>query len=97
MEVNKENNSNKLCDICGNIPTSLCFNCNMYLCDSCFKFIHDKKINQNHKKEKIDYFVPIDLKCPDHPKDRISLFCIDEKGKFIINIFIFILYRILLF
>ena len=26
-------------------------------------------------------FVPFSLKCPAHPKDRINLFCTDEKGK----------------
>ena len=79
MDKNKKNI--KTCEICGNDATSLCFKCISYFCDSCYKFIHDKKINSNHKKEKIDYFVPIDTKCPDHPKDRINLFCVDEKGK----------------
>ena len=79
MESSQKNN--KQCDICGEIAKSLCFKCTMYLCDSCFKFIHDKTINRDHKKEIIDYFSPIELKCPDHPKDRINLFCIDEKGK----------------
>ena len=29
-------------------------------------------------------FVPIETKCPNHPKDRLNLFCLDEKGKNII-------------
>ena len=38
-------------------------------------------------KKKIDYFNPIDTKCPDHPAVPINLFCLDEKGKTInINI-----------
>jgi hypothetical protein len=77
---------NKLCDICGEIPTCLCFQCIMYLCDSCFKFIHSKNKNSGHEKEKIDYFAPIELKCPKHSKDRINLFCIDENGKQLILI-----------
>jgi len=24
--------------------------------------------------------VPMDIKCPDHPNDRINLFCTDENG-----------------
>ena len=32
--------------------------------------------------EKIDYFVPIDTWCPEHNKNPINLFCLDEKGKF---------------
>ena len=77
-EINK---NFKVCEICGNDANSLCFQCISYFCDSCYKFVHDKKINQHHKKEKIDCFAPIDTKCPKHPKDRINLFCIDEKGK----------------
>ena len=96
MELSQKNN--KQCDICGEQATGLCFKCIMYLCDSCFKFIHDKKINKDHKKDKIDYFCPIDLKCPDHPKDRINLFCLDEKGKTYILIIIYrtLLYKMLL-
>jgi len=43
--------------------------------------IHDKPANNQHKKEKIDYFVPIDIKCPKHPKDRMNLYCVDDKRK----------------
>ena len=71
----------KQCEMCKIPATSLCFECFMYLCDSCYKIIHDKLPNNNHKKEKIDYFVPIDTKCPEHPNHPISLFCLDEKGK----------------
>ena len=39
------------------------------------------KKNDNHKKETIDAFVPIDLKCPNHPKIPLNLFCLDEMGK----------------
>ena len=78
----KNNQSNiKQCEICKNDATSLCLNCLSYFCDSCFKFIHDKKVNSEHKKEKIDYFVPIDTKCPDHPQIPLTLFCTDEQGK----------------
>ncbi len=80
MESNQKNI--KECDICGEAATSLCFKCVMYLCDTCFKFIHEKNKNKDHKKEQIDYFVPFDLKCPQHKKDRINLFCVDEKGNF---------------
>ena len=88
MEISQKNNI--LCQICGEVAINLCFECVMYLCDSCFKLIHDKNINKNHKKEAIDYFVPFSLKCPDQTKDRINLFCLDEKGKFIL-FFIYIL------
>ena len=71
----------KKCDICENDASSLCFECMMYFCDACFKLIHDKKKSNNHKKEKLDYFVPINLKCHYHPKNIINLFFIDEKGK----------------
>ena len=81
---NKQGDKNNSCYICGEKPENICFKCSMYLCDSCFKFIHEKRVNKEHKKEKIDYFIPFPLKCPNHPKERINLFCADEKGK---NIF----------
>ncbi len=80
MEIPKKND-NKKCDMCGENATSLCFKCQMNLCDSCIKIIHSIKLNSQHKTEKIDYFVPIDLKCPEHPDVPYNLFCIDEKGK----------------
>ena len=78
----------KRCEICKSDPTSLCLECLSYYCEGCYKFVHDKEENSSHKKEKIDYFVPIDTKCPDHPKNPINLFCIEEKGK---HIYIYIL------
>ena len=79
MEQNKINE--KLCELCREIATNLCLNCNNYYCDSCYKFVHEKKNNTNHKKESIDPFVPIDLKCPIHPNIPLNLFCVDENGK----------------
>lgn len=78
--MEEKKNENKLCEICGAIATSLCLQCISYFCDSCFKFIHDKQLNNHHKKENIDYFIPIDTKCFNHPKYPMELFCIDEKG-----------------
>ena len=80
--MDEGNKNNKYCQLCGEIASNLCFDCVMYLCNSCFKFIHDKNLNKNHKIEKIDLFAPFDLKCQIHPKDRINLFCLEEKGKF---------------
>ena len=79
MENNKTNQ--KLCELCHEIATNLCFNCHNYYCDSCYKFVHEKKNNTNHKKENIDPFVPIDIKCPIHKNIPMNLFCVDEKGK----------------
>ena len=74
----------KKCEICESDAQCLCYKCKMYLCDNCYKFIHQKKKNINeHKKEKIDFFVPIEIKCQEHPQDRINLFCVDDKGKYI--------------
>ena len=78
----------KLCEICKSNATCLCFKCNSYFCEKCYKIIHQIKKDPEHKKESIDPFVPIDLKCPDHPQDRMSLFCIDEKGKLKLIIFL---------
>ena len=79
----KKNQKNyKKCDICGDTEaTSLCPSCFCYYCDDCHKVVHNKQKNKDHKKEPIDYNVPIDTRCPDHNTIPINLFCLDEKGK----------------
>jgi len=77
--MEKSKNKIKECDICGTNATCLCFKCILYFCDSCYKLIHDKQKNANHKKELLDPYMPIDLKCPDHPIIPITLFCLNEK------------------
>ena len=79
--------SKKICEFCDSTATCLCFRCRNYYCDQCYKFIHDKTKNSGHKKEEIDPFVPIDLKCPEHPEHPVYLFCADEKGKLIYSYF----------
>ena len=73
--------STKKCELYELDSTSLCFQCKMYLCETCFKYIHDKNAKSGHKKELIDFFVKIDIKCPLHPDNYNSLFCINEKSK----------------
>ena len=75
-----EKNFLKKCSICENDSYYICFECFNYYCESCYKLIHDKK-KVIHKKEKIDPFVPIEIKCPQHPRCIMDLFCLDEKGK----------------
>ena len=74
-------NSIKKCEVCAEDETCIYYKCNCYFCEGCYKFIHDKKINAHHKKEKIDYYSPFDTKCKDHPNVPITLFCLDDKGK----------------
>jgi len=62
--------------------TTLCLDCHSYFCEACFKYVHDRKKNKEHKKEKIDLFIPIDITCLDHERVPINLFCVDEKGKY---------------
>ena len=47
----------KKCEICKSEAKNLCLECMNYFCESCYKFIHEKKANSNHKKENIDFFV----------------------------------------
>ena len=70
----------KKCDICQKDSTSICFQCMHYFCDSCFKLSHNEETKKIHKKEKIDYYVPIETRCPEHPNVALNLFCINEKG-----------------
>ena len=78
----------KKCEICEENATNLCLKCMNYLCDECFKYVHEKKNKKGHQKELIDPFAPIDTKCPDHPLNPITLFCLNEKGKlYILTLF----------
>ena len=67
------------CDICGELAENLCLNCNKYYCKPCFEFVHQKSKNKNHKKEIIDFNVPILAKWEIHPEDPFNLFCANEK------------------
>ena len=79
--MDKNSSLIKKCEICGSYATCLCFQCIEYFCDPCFKLIQDKELNSVHKKEKIDPYVPFDIKCPEHPKIPNNLFCAEEKIK----------------
>ena len=74
----------KICEVCKNDAKCLCFQCMSYFCDSCYKLSHSNEEYKTHKKDKIDYFVPIDLKCSSHKLHPMDLFCINDKGKIII-------------
>ena len=74
----------KECENCIEKATCLCYGCMAYYCDSCFTLSHKKEKKKSHKKEKIDYFIPMDTKCREHNLVPINLFCVDEKG----NLFI---------
>ena len=72
----------KICDLCQtNEATAICYECPRYFCNSCFNLIHNIKINSSHKKEEVDPFVSINVKCTEHPKIINNLFCIKEKSK----------------
>ena len=73
----------KLCEICGNVSTDICWNCLSYYCEACLKFIHNNKLNNQHKSEKIDPHFLIDTKCKIHPTISMNVFCFTEKGKHI--------------
>lgn len=93
MDKEKKSNLYKECHLCQSNATFLCLECNYYLCGSCYDLIHSKQKNQSHKKEPLDLFVPIELNCQIHLKDRLNLFCLKEKG----NLFIYIIkYRTML-
>ena len=78
--MKSKNKQLKYCEICNINATCLCLECTSYFCEQCFKYVHEKESNQKHKKENIDLFIPIDTKCPEHPKIPMNLFCVDEKG-----------------
>ncbi len=73
----------KECEICYSKASCLCFECNNYYCERCYKLMHEVKNDPKHKKEIIDPFIPIELKCSIHKQNPLNLFCLNEKGKFI--------------
>ena len=75
----------KKCEFCITDATCLCFQCMTYFCDSCYKLRHNNEEYKQHKKDKIDYYVPIDLKCPEHKLHPMDLFCINEKGNYLLQ------------
>ena len=77
----EENLLIKKCDFCKGDATSLCIKCMSYFCDTCFQIAHKSEETKSHKKEKIDYFCPIDVKCPIHKLYPNELFCTDEMSK----------------
>ena len=79
----------KKCEVCKTEAMCLCFECMSYFCDSCFKFSHKNEENKSHKKDNIDYFVPIDLKCPEHKLHPMDLFCVQDKGNYLYIILIY--------
>lgn len=80
--MEKNNSFIKKCDICKEDAIYICFSCKQYFCESCYKFIHNKPINSNHKKENIDLYIPLELKCQEHPDNPLNLFCLNEKGNY---------------
>ena len=73
----------KICEYCGSNATCLCFECLEYFCEACFKNIHEKKLKSQHKKESIDPYIPLDLKCAKHPNNSNNLFCTNENSNLI--------------
>ena len=90
--MKKDNNAEKLCQLCKESATNICYDCSYYLCDSCFKYLHEKKANSGHKKEEICPFISIEINCSEHPKIPKSLFCLEEKSK---NIYIYLIFIII--
>ena len=74
----------KKCEICLVDASCICYQCMSYFCDSCYTFVHKNEERKLHKKEKIDYYIPIDIKCPEHNLVPMNLFCLDDKGNLII-------------
>ena len=81
MEIKQKN-----CEVCKIEAKCVCFQCMSYFCDSCYKLSHNNEEFKLHKKEKIDYMVAIDIKCPEHKLHPMVLFCTNEKGNILNNL-----------
>ena len=80
----------KECELCNTYASCLCFECKSYYCNKCYEIIHSIKKSPIHKKEDIDAFVQIDLKCQKIPKDESTFFVWMKKiSQKLCNIYIF--------
>ena len=70
----------KKCEVCKIDATCLCFKCMSYFCEKCYTLSHSNEEFKSHKKDKIDYNVPIDLKCQEYKLYPLELFCTTDKG-----------------
>jgi len=80
MEVKSKS---KKCQVCLLDATCQCFKCLENFCDSCYNIAHKNEERKSHKKEKLDYYIPLDMKCPVHNLVPLNLFCVDDKGNYI--------------
>ena len=81
--MEEKQNNFKQCNMCKDAEAVIfCPQCFNYYCDACYKPVHERKKNNGHIKEQIDYFIPIDTICPQHEKNSMNLFCLDEKGNY---------------
>ena len=78
---NKMEDKEISCELCKNPASNICYDCSFYLCDSCFDYLHIKKVNSEHKKEKIEPIIPINIKCTKHQKMPLSFYYIEENSK----------------
>ena len=58
------------------------FNVKVIFVNHAINLYMKKKKNSQHVKENVDPYIPIDIKCPDHPQIVNNLFCVNENGKF---------------
>ena len=70
----------KKCETCKIEAICICYECMSYFCDACFKLTHEDEEYKSHKKDKIDYYIPIDTKCQEHKLHPMVLFCVNEKS-----------------
>ena len=79
----------KQCDICKEEEAkSIVFNALIIIVILALNMSNKRIKILNIKKGKIDYFIPINIWCPDHEKDAIKFFCVDEKGNKFLHIYI---------
>jgi len=88
-EKDESEEEDRKCELSKDKANNICFDCSFYLCDNCFEYLHNKKVNSEHKKEEIEPLISIDFKCREHPIVPMNLFCIKENSK----IYIYIIFK----
>lgn len=79
--MNEKKPELKNCELCKSTKATIfCMKCYINYCEECSNFMHQKKSNINHKLEKLDENLSLDIKCYLHQREDLSLFCLQDKG-----------------
>ena len=52
----EQNKNKKICEVCKDEATCICYKCFLYFCDSCYKIAHNRQKDKESQKRKNRFF-----------------------------------------